>query len=106
MPKIKALSPIRHNGKAYVEGDEIEVTKDEAQYLIELNAAEMAGGKSVKKPTAAEAAADKAAADKAAADEKEAAEEKEAADKQAAADAVAKLAAAEAAGTPAITPLI
>ena len=96
MPKIKALSPIRHNGTPYVAGDEFEVTKDEAQYLIELNAAEMAGGKSAKKPTAAELAAEKAASEKEAADQ-EAAKETEAADKQAAADAVAKLAATDAA---------
>lgn len=106
MPKIKALSPIRHNGTPFVEGDEFDVTKEQSDYLIKLGAAELAGNKSVKKPTAAEAAAEKAAAEKAAA-EQIAADEKAAADKtEAERVAAADKAAAEAAGTPAITPLI
>lgn len=88
MPKITALSNIKHDGKDYAEGETLDVTKSEAEWLIHLGAAE-AGGKTEKKPTATEAkaAAEAEAAAKAEAEAKELAE-KEAADK-AAADAVA-----------------
>ena len=86
MPKITALSNIKHNGKDYKEGDVLEVNKSDADYLVKLGAAE-AGGAAEKKPTAAEAKALAEAEAKEKAD-KEAAElvEKEAADKAAAAD--------------------
>lgn len=88
MPKITALSNIKHNGKDYKEGDAFDVDKSDADYLIKLGAAK-AGGAADKKPTAAEAKASAEAEAKEKA-EKEAAElaEKEAADK-AAADAAA-----------------
>lgn len=86
MPKITALSNIKHNGKDYTVGDVLDVNKSDADYLVKLGAAE-AGGAAEKKPTAAEA---KALAE---ADAKEKAE-KEAADK-AAADAAAAAAKTE-----------
>lgn len=77
MPKITALSNIKHNGKDYAAGDSFDANKSDADWLIKLGAAE-AGGTAEKKPTAAEVkalaeaeakeAADKEAADKAAAD--------------------------------------
>ena len=63
MPKITALSNIKHDGKDYVAGDTLEVNKSDAEYLVKLGAAE-AGGKAAKKaaePEAAEAAAPEAA---------------------------------------------
>ena len=68
MPKITALSNIKHDGKDYVAGDTLDVNKSDAEYLVKLGAAE-AGGKGDKKPTAAEvkAAAEAEAAKKAAA---------------------------------------
>lgn len=63
MPKITALSNIKHDGKDYKAGEPLEVTKAEAEWLVKLGAAE-AGGKSAKKsaePEAAETAAPEAA---------------------------------------------
>ena len=40
MPKITALSNIKHNGKDYKEGDVLEVNESDAKYLVELGAAE------------------------------------------------------------------
>jgi len=63
MPKITALSNIKHDGKDYVAGDTLDVNKSDAEYLVKLGAAE-AGGKSAKKsaePEATDAAAPEAA---------------------------------------------
>ncbi len=77
MPKITALSNIKHNGKDYAEGNTLDVNKSDAEWLVQLGAA-VAGVAVEKKPSAAEAKAtaeteakelaDKEAADKAAAD--------------------------------------
>ena len=47
MPKITALSNIKHDGKDYVAGDTLDVNKSDAEYLVKLGAAE-AGGKPAK----------------------------------------------------------
>lgn len=48
MPKITALSNIKHNGKDYKEGDVLpDVNEADAAYLVKLGAAE------VEKPTKA-----------------------------------------------------
>lgn len=54
MPKITALSNIKHNGKDYKEGDAFDVDKSDADYLIKLGAAK-ASGKSSAKSTEPEA---------------------------------------------------
>lgn len=65
MPKITALSNIKHNGKDYAAGDSFDANKSDADWLIKLGAAE-AGGKSAQKsvePEAAETTAPEAATD-------------------------------------------
>jgi hypothetical protein len=54
MPKITALSNIKHDGKDYVAGDTLDVNKSDAEYLVKLGAAE-AGGKAAKKAAEPEA---------------------------------------------------
>ena len=48
MPKITALSNIKHNGKDYTAGDTLDVNKSDAEYLVALGAAK-AGGAAEKK---------------------------------------------------------
>ena len=61
MPKITALSNIKHDGENYVAGDSFTANESDADWLIKLGAAE-AGGKSTKKAKeATETAAPEAA---------------------------------------------
>jgi hypothetical protein len=48
MPKITALSNIKHDGEDYVAGDSFTVNESDAEWLIKLGAAE-AGSKPAKK---------------------------------------------------------
>jgi hypothetical protein len=58
MPKITALSNIKHDGKDYVAGDVVPVNEADAAWLVSLGAAE------VEKPTkASKKAAEPAATD-------------------------------------------
>lgn len=58
MPKITALSNIKHNGKDYAAGDTLEVNESDAKYLVELGAAEVEKpAKASKKTTEPEAPA-------------------------------------------------
>lgn len=67
MPKITALSNIKHDGEDYMAGDSFTANESDAEWLIKLGAAE-AGGKPAKKakeatveaPEAAPAATDAA----------------------------------------------
>lgn len=63
MPKITALSNIKHNGKDYAAGDVLDVNKSDADYLVKLGAAEVGGKSSAKsaEPEAPEAPAPEAA---------------------------------------------
>ncbi len=63
MPKITALSNIKHDGEDYTEGDSFTVNEADADWLIKLGAAE-AGGKHAKKAKeVTETAAPEAATD-------------------------------------------
>lgn len=53
--KIIITSPVQHDGKPLEIGDQVDVSKKDAQALIEAGSAELAGGKA-KAPAAAPAA--------------------------------------------------
>ena len=71
--KIVLLSPVVHDGKAYDEGDTIDVKDAQAQALIEAGAAKQAGKKSKAEEKAEAEAAAKAEAEAADAAAREAA---------------------------------